>query len=56
MPNFTAGYPKLTGNNEKDIKILNDWATALTDELKFILSNLDECNISESLINLLKEQ
>ena len=48
MPNFTAGYPKTCGDIKSDIKALNDWAVALIDELKFVLSNIDECNISES--------
>lgn len=54
MPNFTAGYPKLTGDEKKDLKALQDWAVALTDELKFVLSNLDECNVSESFLEGIK--
>ena len=54
MPNFTAGYPKVTGNNKEDIKTLNDWAVSLTDELKYILTHLDETNLAESFINELK--
>ena len=56
MPNFTSGYPKFTGDDKKDIKALKDWAFNLTDELNFVLSNLDECNISEAFINSLKNQ
>ena len=51
MPNFTAGYPERTGNPQKDLDNLNDWAVALIDELKFVLANLDECNISEEYNN-----
>lgn len=47
LPNFTAGYPRKTGDIKKDVEFLSDWAVSLIDELKFILANLDECNISE---------
>ncbi len=47
MPNFTGEYPKRTGDTKKDVEILGDWAVSLIDELKFILANLDECNIAE---------
>lgn len=56
MPNFTTGYPKRTGNREKDIENLNDWAVSLIDELKFLLANLDECNISEQYSEFLQNQ
>lgn len=55
MPIFTGTYPKKTGDMKKDIENLNDWAVGLIDELKFVLLNLDECNISEEYKNYLKE-
>ena len=49
MPNLTAPIPsKLTGNNETDIKMLKNWGTALIDELRFIINNLDAGNVSEA--------
>lgn len=48
MPLFTGSYPKKTGDEKRDIENLNDWAVALVDELRFVLSRLDECNISEA--------
>lgn len=57
MPNFTMGYPRKTGDTKKDVECLHEWATALTDELKYILANLDECNLAEHIIeNERKEQ
>ena len=56
MPNFTAGYPKRTGNRDKDVENLNAWAVALIDDLKFVLANLDECNISEHYKEYLQNQ
>lgn len=47
MPNFTCAYPEKTGDYKTDINNLHDWAVVLIDELKFLLANLDECNISE---------
>lgn len=47
MPLFTGSYPKKTGDVKRDTENLNDWAVALVDELRFVLSRLDECNISE---------
>ena len=47
MPNFTGEYPRRTGDTKKDVEILGDWAVSLIDELKFVLANLDECNIAE---------
>lgn len=47
LPNFIGEYPKRTGDTKKDVEILSDWAISLIDELKFVLSNLDECNIAE---------
>lgn len=56
MPNFTAGYPERSGNREKDIENLIDWAVSLIDELQFVLANLDECNISEQYKVYLENQ
>ena len=55
MPNFTAGYPQRTGNSEGDTKALLDWAESLIDELRYVLSNIDEYNISESYTKYIKE-
>lgn len=55
MPIFTGEYPRKTGDTKKDTEALLDWAVGLIDELKFVLSNLDECNISENYKDYLKE-
>lgn len=54
MPLFTGSYPKKTGDVKRDTENLNDWAIALVDELRFVLSRLDECNISEAYEKKLK--
>lgn len=56
MPLFTGSYPKKTGDEKRDIENLNDWAVALVDELRFVLSRLDECNISEAYEKNLKNE
>lgn len=48
MPNLTTGFPKKTGNIEKDYDNLYSWAISLIDELKTILCNLDSGNVSEA--------
>ena len=55
MPSFTAGYPKRSGNTEADTRELFDWAESLVDELKYVLSNIDEYNISEAYTKYVKE-
>lgn len=55
MPNFTVEYPGRTGNVKYDTERLFEWAALLTDELKIILSGLDEANISEAYTKYIME-
>lgn len=48
MPNLTTGFPRRTGDAQKDYEYLYDWAVSLVDELKAILCNLDSGNVSEA--------
>lgn len=55
MPSFTSGYPERTGNPDMDEKAMFDWACSLIDELRYVLSNIDEYNISDNYTNYIKE-
>lgn len=48
MPNFTTGFPRMTGDTEGDVRKLGDWAIALVDELKWLFNNLDSGNVIEA--------
>lgn len=49
MPNLTTPIPpKLTGEVQRDLKLLKSWGTALIDELSYLFSNLDAGNVSEA--------
>lgn len=49
MPNLTTGFPSLnSGDHNKDMKEMREWAMSLTDELRAILCNLDAGNVTEA--------
>lgn len=49
MPNLTTGFPSLnSGDYNKDMKEMREWAMSLTDELRAILCNLDAGNVAEA--------
>lgn len=49
MPNLTTPFLKLKGEDtSEDLKAIQEWTTALIDELKYILCNLDAGNVTEA--------
>lgn len=56
MPHFTLSYPEKSVDSEESLKKLYDWSCSLVDELKYVLSNLDEYNISNSYTSSITTQ
>lgn len=49
MPNLTTPFLNLKGEDTgEDLKAIQEWSTALIDELKYILCNLDAGNVTEA--------
>ncbi len=56
MPYFTLSYPEKSPDSEETLKKLYDWSCSLVDELKYVLSSLDEYNISNIYTNSITTQ